>query len=61
MQFLMPQTQDRATSSNYSPMTGSMGKKTVMKDGRKNKIQVMAHPKLLRVESNSTTIIPRGR
>jgi len=25
MLFLIPQTQDRATSSNYSPMTGSNG------------------------------------
>jgi len=25
MQFLIPPTQDRGTSSNYSPMTGSYG------------------------------------
>jgi len=51
MLFLIPQTQDRATSSNYSPMT-AMEKKTLMKDGRMKQVQMMVEPKLTRVERN---------
>jgi hypothetical protein len=31
-----------------------MGKKTLMKDGRMNTVQVVVHPKLLRVERNTS-------
>jgi hypothetical protein len=36
-----------------------MGKKTLMKEWRMNKVQVVAHAKLLRVENNSAKVIPR--
>jgi len=60
MLFLIPQTQDRATSSNYSPVT-AMEKKTLMKDGRMTKVQMMVQPKLTRVERNRAKGIPRER
>jgi hypothetical protein len=60
MLFLIPQTPDRTTSSNYSPMT-AMGKKTLMKDGRMNKVPVVAHQKLIHVKRNSAEVIPHKR
>jgi hypothetical protein len=60
MLFLIPQTPDHATSSNYSPMT-AMEKKTLMKDGRMKKVQMMVQPKHTRVERNRAKGIPRKR
>jgi hypothetical protein len=59
--FVIPQTQDRATSSNYSPMTAMEKKKTLMKDGKMKKVQMMAQPKLTLVERNRAKGIPRER
>jgi hypothetical protein len=56
MLFLVPQTKDHATSSNYSPMIGSNGKKTLM-----NTFQLAEHPKILRVERNNAKVTPRER
>ena len=61
MQFLILQTQDRATSSNYSPMTGSSGKEDTDERRKDEKVRVVAHPKLLNVERNSAKVIPRER
>jgi hypothetical protein len=38
-----------------------MGKKVLMKERRTHKVQVVAHPKLLRVKSNSTEVILHER
>jgi len=49
MQFLIPQTQDRGTSSNSSPMTGSTWEEDTDERQEDEKVQVVAHPKLLQV------------
>ena len=61
MQFLIPQTQDRGICSNSSPMTGSKGEEDTDERREDEKVQVVAHPKLLQVKSNSAKLIPRGR
>jgi hypothetical protein len=38
-----------------------MGKKTLMKDGRMNKVPVVVYPKLTRVERNRAKGIPPER
>jgi len=59
----MPQTQDRVTSSNYSPVTDSNWEEDSYERREDEKVQAVAHPKMLRVESNSAPVIlvPRGR
>jgi len=61
MLFLMPQTQERATSSICSSKTGRNGEEDTDKKESLNKVQVMVHPKLLCVESNSAKVIPREK
>jgi hypothetical protein len=45
----MPQTQDRVTSSSYSPVTGSNGEEDSYERRKDEEVQVVAHPKMLRV------------
>jgi len=55
--FLIPLTQQHTTSSNYAPLRGNNGEEVLMKERRMHMVQVVAHPKLLRVKSNSTKVI----
>jgi hypothetical protein len=59
--FLIPQTQVPVTSSIYSPMTACSGEEDTDVRPENEQVQVVAHPKLLRVKSNSMKVIPRER
>ena len=61
MLFLISQTQDRATSSNYSLMSGSNGEEDTDERRRMNTVQVVVQPKLLRVERNGAKVTFRER